>query len=274
MRVPRVGDAVPVRVDAPAEPGRGHELHPADRAGRARAHVAPEVRLDLVDRARAPATGSRRRRRRAARASAARRARRAAAGRGRRRQAGGDDDRARRRSACRRSGTPAGEAVARRGRCPSRRAARRDATRTSEPLHELAAGDPQDAALMGCSGGADRRRRRDSDGVPCHRRRGAASRPRRPRASGLDGLLERDEEVVPVRRRRSPRSPGRPRRRDDELISACGEGLHVEEVALGDRVAGSRRPCPRGSGRRCARSLTITSNAATRPPPSAAGGAG
>ncbi len=49
LRVPRVGDAVAVRVDAPAEPRRGHELHPPDRTRRARAHVAAEVRLDLVD---------------------------------------------------------------------------------------------------------------------------------------------------------------------------------------------------------------------------------
>ena len=70
-RVPRIGDAVAVRVDAPAEPGARHELHPADRAGRARAHVAAEVRLDLVDRARAPATGSRTPRRPAARARGA-----------------------------------------------------------------------------------------------------------------------------------------------------------------------------------------------------------
>src|SRR5581483_6556555 len=48
-RVVRVGNAVPVRVDSPAGPGRRHELHPPDRAGRARAEVAPEVRLDLVD---------------------------------------------------------------------------------------------------------------------------------------------------------------------------------------------------------------------------------
>ena len=51
VRVPRVGEAVAVRVHPPAQPGVGHELHPAHRAGRARAHVAPEVRLDLVDRA-------------------------------------------------------------------------------------------------------------------------------------------------------------------------------------------------------------------------------
>ena len=40
----------PFAVHAPAQPRVGHELHPADRAGRARAHVAAEVRLDLVDR--------------------------------------------------------------------------------------------------------------------------------------------------------------------------------------------------------------------------------
>ena len=50
LRVPGVGEPVAVRVDAPAHPGGRHELHPADRAGRARAHVAAEVRLDLVDR--------------------------------------------------------------------------------------------------------------------------------------------------------------------------------------------------------------------------------
>src|SRR5215475_9168377 len=30
----RIGYAVAVRVDSPARPGRGHELHPPDRAGR------------------------------------------------------------------------------------------------------------------------------------------------------------------------------------------------------------------------------------------------
>ena len=49
--VVRVGDAVPVRVDSPPRPRRGHELHPADRAGGARPEVAAEVGLDLVDRA-------------------------------------------------------------------------------------------------------------------------------------------------------------------------------------------------------------------------------
>src|SRR5581483_9704674 len=48
-RGPRIGDAVPVRVQPPAHPRRGHELHPADGACRARAHVPAEVRLDLVD---------------------------------------------------------------------------------------------------------------------------------------------------------------------------------------------------------------------------------
>ena len=50
LRIPGICDAVPVRIDAPAFPGARHELHPADRAGRAGAHVAAEVRLDLVDR--------------------------------------------------------------------------------------------------------------------------------------------------------------------------------------------------------------------------------
>ena len=50
LGVPRVGDAVAVGVDSPPLPRRRHELHPADRAGRARPHVAAEVRLDLVDR--------------------------------------------------------------------------------------------------------------------------------------------------------------------------------------------------------------------------------
>ena len=50
LGVPGVGDPVAARVDSPAEPGVGHELHPADRAGRARAHVPAEVGLDLVDR--------------------------------------------------------------------------------------------------------------------------------------------------------------------------------------------------------------------------------
>src|SRR5436189_206138 len=48
-RIVGVGDTVPVRVDAPARPGRGHELHPADCAGRAWPEVAAEVGLDLVD---------------------------------------------------------------------------------------------------------------------------------------------------------------------------------------------------------------------------------
>ena len=50
LGVPGVGHAVAGRVGSPALPGRGHELHPADRACRARAHVPAEVRLDLVDR--------------------------------------------------------------------------------------------------------------------------------------------------------------------------------------------------------------------------------
>ena len=50
LGVPRVGDAVAVGVDSPPLPRRGHELHPPDRAGRARPHVPAEVRLDLVDR--------------------------------------------------------------------------------------------------------------------------------------------------------------------------------------------------------------------------------
>ena len=50
FRAPRVRDAVAVPVESPPLPGRGHELHPADRAGGARPHVAAEVRLDLVDR--------------------------------------------------------------------------------------------------------------------------------------------------------------------------------------------------------------------------------
>jgi hypothetical protein len=49
-RVPRIGHAVTARVRPPAEPGRRHELHPADRTCRARTHVAAEIRLDLVDR--------------------------------------------------------------------------------------------------------------------------------------------------------------------------------------------------------------------------------
>ena len=50
LGVPGIRDAVAVGVNAPALPGRRHELHPADRPGRARAHVAAEIRLDLVDR--------------------------------------------------------------------------------------------------------------------------------------------------------------------------------------------------------------------------------
>ncbi len=49
-RVVRVLEAVLVGVDAVELPGRGHELHPADRAGRADVEVAPVVGLDLVDR--------------------------------------------------------------------------------------------------------------------------------------------------------------------------------------------------------------------------------
>ena len=48
-RIVWVGDTVPVRVDAPARPGRGHELHPADGAGRAWPEVLAEIRLHLVD---------------------------------------------------------------------------------------------------------------------------------------------------------------------------------------------------------------------------------
>src|SRR5205807_8613382 len=35
LRIPGICDAVAVRIDAPAVPGGWHELHPADRAGRA-----------------------------------------------------------------------------------------------------------------------------------------------------------------------------------------------------------------------------------------------
>src|SRR5712691_1143460 len=49
-RVPRICDPVTVGVDAPAQPGRRHELHPAHGTGRARPHVLAEVGLDLVDR--------------------------------------------------------------------------------------------------------------------------------------------------------------------------------------------------------------------------------
>ncbi len=47
-----VGDPVAVGVDAVAVPGRGHELHPADRAGRGDVEVGAEGGLDLVDRRR------------------------------------------------------------------------------------------------------------------------------------------------------------------------------------------------------------------------------
>src|SRR4029078_7194082 len=46
-----IGAAVSLRVDSPACPSRRHELHPADRSGRARTEVRAEVGLDLVDRA-------------------------------------------------------------------------------------------------------------------------------------------------------------------------------------------------------------------------------
>ena len=47
--VVRVGDPVAVGVDPVVVPGRGHELHPADRAGRGGAEVGAEAGLDLVD---------------------------------------------------------------------------------------------------------------------------------------------------------------------------------------------------------------------------------
>ncbi len=50
LRNPGVCHAVAVRVDSPAVPRRGHELHPTGRARGAWAHVPTEVRLDLVDR--------------------------------------------------------------------------------------------------------------------------------------------------------------------------------------------------------------------------------
>ena len=50
LGIPRIGEPVAVSVGAPAQPGVGHELHPADCTGQARPHVAAEVRLDLVDR--------------------------------------------------------------------------------------------------------------------------------------------------------------------------------------------------------------------------------
>ena len=49
-RVVRIGDAVPVRVDAPLLPRRGEELHPAHGAGGRHRQVAAVVGLDLVDR--------------------------------------------------------------------------------------------------------------------------------------------------------------------------------------------------------------------------------
>ena len=49
LGIPRVGDPVAVGVHAPAHPARGHELHPAESARRARPHVLAEVGLDLVD---------------------------------------------------------------------------------------------------------------------------------------------------------------------------------------------------------------------------------
>ena len=48
--VVRIGLAVAVGVDAVHRPGRGHELHPARRAGARDVEVAAVVRLDLVDR--------------------------------------------------------------------------------------------------------------------------------------------------------------------------------------------------------------------------------
>src|SRR4051812_16238370 len=50
LRIPWIRDSVPVCIETPAFPRARHELHPADRAGRARAHVAAEIRLDFVDR--------------------------------------------------------------------------------------------------------------------------------------------------------------------------------------------------------------------------------
>ena len=49
-RVEGVLEAVAVGVDAVLLPGRGHELHPAERAGGGDVEVAPVVGLDLVDR--------------------------------------------------------------------------------------------------------------------------------------------------------------------------------------------------------------------------------
>ncbi len=51
LGIPRVGDPIPVGVHPPAHPGGGNELHPAERSGRARAHVLAVAGLDLVDRA-------------------------------------------------------------------------------------------------------------------------------------------------------------------------------------------------------------------------------
>src|SRR6202012_5626501 len=47
--VGRAGDPVPVGVDSPFGPGRGHELHPALGAGRGGAEVGAEAGLDRVD---------------------------------------------------------------------------------------------------------------------------------------------------------------------------------------------------------------------------------
>ena len=107
--VPRVGDPVAVPVHAPAQPGVGHELHPADGSGRARAHVAAEVRLDLVDRGEHLPRDPVRRRRRGARAAAA--PRRRARGR-----AGTPTPRLRAAAGSSRSGSAPRRSGARRGR--------------------------------------------------------------------------------------------------------------------------------------------------------------
>jgi hypothetical protein len=82
----------------------------------------------------------------------------------------------------------------------------------------------------------------------------------------LARLLERDEEVVPVGRARSPRSPGRPSPRD-VLDQGLRERLHVEELALGDRVD-DLLDLPSRTRSAMRAFMTITSTAATRPPSS------
>ena len=107
------------------------------------------------------------------------------------------------------------------------------------------------------------------------RRRARARRRRRDagrcRAAHLERVLlqrpiESDHEIMPVGRGVCPRSPGRPGR-DHMGDQGLRQRLHVEERALGRWPPGCTRPCSSRMSSWMRLLATITSTAATRPPP-------